>query len=400
MSLYAGLHIDSRTAGYIPGVTVAPASPSAKPSSPSPSGRQSFDTLLQEAGSSPSFPHPSGSAPVTAHQAPAQKNVTPDFTADTAADQKRPASAQTHNTDNRTAGRNVEHNSDNNAQGKGWSFFDFLDVINPLHHLPVIGNIYRAVTGDQINSTARIMGGAIFGGPVGAAFGVANAVMDESTGRDIGENVFAFVRNGGGDEDILQGPVPLPSGQTTLQNGAQNFAKITKDDIIWSQPQATPSQTSSPPRLDETLITGPGAASQHIPSLKPAASAARENSTTRTDFLPSHPPTHPTHPMPGGMAEKRPPVAHSLHTIPVGHNTETSTTVSKASDEGERNQKESLNAGQENVGSPMFLSLQEAPAEGEGLHPKPELIAHHDMPLKMIDALDKYQAVMTRRYQN
>ncbi|HEY4164992.1 MAG TPA: hypothetical protein VGM59_18140, partial [Dongiaceae bacterium] len=36
------------------------------------------------------------------------------------------------------------------ADGKfGWD--DFLDVINPLQHIPIVSQIYRAITGDQIN---------------------------------------------------------------------------------------------------------------------------------------------------------------------------------------------------------------------------------------------------------
>ena len=47
------------------------------------------------------------------------------------------------------------------------TFDDFLRGLNPLQHLPVIGTIYRAVTGEQIPPPMRVLGGAIFGGPVG-----------------------------------------------------------------------------------------------------------------------------------------------------------------------------------------------------------------------------------------
>ncbi len=51
----------------------------------------------------------------------------------------------------------------------GLTFGDVLDLINPLQHIPVIGALYRKITGDVIDPAIRIAGGALFGGPIGAA---------------------------------------------------------------------------------------------------------------------------------------------------------------------------------------------------------------------------------------
>lgn len=67
-----------------------------------------------------------------------------------------------------------------------FSFFDFLDIINPLQHIPIVNNVYRAVTGDQINNAARIAGGALYGGMVGAALGMANSISVNENGKDMG----------------------------------------------------------------------------------------------------------------------------------------------------------------------------------------------------------------------
>ena len=40
----------------------------------------------------------------------------------------------------------------------GFTFFDFLDIINPLQHIPVISTIYRSLTGDKIDPGSRIAG--------------------------------------------------------------------------------------------------------------------------------------------------------------------------------------------------------------------------------------------------
>ena len=48
----------------------------------------------------------------------------------------------------------------------GLSFSDIVDMANPLHHIPVLGSIYRHITGDQIAPVPRITGGSIFFGPI------------------------------------------------------------------------------------------------------------------------------------------------------------------------------------------------------------------------------------------
>ena len=75
-----------------------------------------------------------------------------------------------------------------NTKSDGFSFWDLVDIINPLQHIPVIGTLYREMTGDQIKGPARVMGGAIFGGVIGAAMGGMNAIVAQETGgSDIGE---------------------------------------------------------------------------------------------------------------------------------------------------------------------------------------------------------------------
>lgn len=75
-----------------------------------------------------------------------------------------------------------------------FGFGDILDIVNPLHHVPVVGTIYRHVTGDEIQPASRIVGGAIFGGGPGAASGLVNLIAEEETGRDIPGNVLALAR--------------------------------------------------------------------------------------------------------------------------------------------------------------------------------------------------------------
>lgn len=72
-------------------------------------------------------------------------------------------------------------------------FWDFLDVINPLQHLPVIGALYRHFTGDEISAPARIAGGLLFGGPIGMAASAADVGLKAFSGDDMGGHVLALL---------------------------------------------------------------------------------------------------------------------------------------------------------------------------------------------------------------
>lgn len=67
----------------------------------------------------------------------------------------------------------------------GLSFRDLLDVINPLQHIPVVGNLYRRMTGDVLDPAMRLAGGALFGGPIGAGL-AAVALAIKSLGDEDG----------------------------------------------------------------------------------------------------------------------------------------------------------------------------------------------------------------------
>jgi len=92
--------------------------------------------------------------------------------------------------------------------GKGsFSFANVLDVVNPLQHIPVVGSIYRAVTVDQISPGARIAGGTLFSSPIGFAAAVANLVVEDSTGIDVGKSAMAIV-TGRPEAAFVAAPAP------------------------------------------------------------------------------------------------------------------------------------------------------------------------------------------------
>ena len=78
------------------------------------------------------------------------------------------------------------------------SFGDFLDMVNPLQHIPVVSSIYRAAEGESINPVSRVAGDLLYGGVFGVASAmlggigsVANSMIESQTGSDATGNVFA-----------------------------------------------------------------------------------------------------------------------------------------------------------------------------------------------------------------
>jgi len=63
------------------------------------------------------------------------------------------------------------------------SFDDVLDGLNPLQHLPGVGTIYRAVTGDTIQPALRVAGAAILGGPIGMILAALGSLAEEIVAR-------------------------------------------------------------------------------------------------------------------------------------------------------------------------------------------------------------------------
>ncbi|WP_417452305.1 hypothetical protein [Kiloniella sp.] len=140
-----------------------------------------------------------------------------------------------------------QQNSSQEEQSFG--FFDFLDVINPLQHIPVISTLYREITGDEIQPTARVVGGMIYGGPSGFISAIANSISEETTGKDIGENILeAFL---GPDEEEI--PVQVAAAESTAENTSPPiFSQLAP--VIPPAPSQQPQQISNA----VTHTNGPG----------------------------------------------------------------------------------------------------------------------------------------------
>jgi hypothetical protein len=133
------------------------------------------------------------------------------------------------------------------------SFWDVLDIVNPLQHIPIVGTIYRAVTGDEIKPAMQIGGDILYGGVIGGMASIANAVLQEASGKDLGGHIMAGL--GFGDDGGKTPPVQVAAA---------------------ASPQASAQTIQAPPTA---------AAAQQQASARPTASAAPPASLSKADLI-------------------------------------------------------------------------------------------------------------------
>ncbi|MDX2224613.1 MAG: hypothetical protein SFV21_17810 [Rhodospirillaceae bacterium] len=80
------------------------------------------------------------------------------------------------------------------ADEGGLTFWDMLDFINPLQHIPVVNTLYRELTGDTIKTPAKLVGSTLLGGPIGFASAMVDSLIEDGTGKDMGGHVMAMLR--------------------------------------------------------------------------------------------------------------------------------------------------------------------------------------------------------------
>ncbi|WP_135081259.1 hypothetical protein [Terasakiella sp. SH-1] len=118
----------------------------------------------------------------------------------------------------------------------GFSFLDFVDMVNPLQHIPVVSTAYRQLTGDEIDPGSRLAGGTLFGGPVGLAMSAFNVLLEQNTGKDAGEHVVAWFD---GEEEPMENPTMMANRNPNQPHPAvSSFAPLPAANIPASEAEA------------------------------------------------------------------------------------------------------------------------------------------------------------------
>ncbi len=126
------------------------------------------------------------------------------------------------------------------VQAPSLSFSEMVDVMNPLHHLPVVGSLYRGLTGDDISPVARIAGGALYGGPLGGLSSLVNAAIEEHSGQSTTD----ALRSGVETTEVkyaIENEQRMPGNN---QNKVEE-KQIALGDITWNEPPVAVAMASS-----------------------------------------------------------------------------------------------------------------------------------------------------------
>ena len=154
------------------------------------------------------------------------------------------------------------------AQDEQLSFWDLLDIINPLQHLPMISSVYRRITGDEIQPAMQFLGGMLYGGVFSAATAVASMIVEDVSGRDIGEHVVAMLF--GDDEPPAEDGVPVMVAEI-----AENKSLATGEPLSLLGAE-TPRMLAAPrpPWIDLAIAEAEAAmpaAGRNLPVMQPAS---------------------------------------------------------------------------------------------------------------------------------
>jgi hypothetical protein len=236
----------------------------------------------------------------------------------------------------------------NSTESKQFGFLDFIktiiDVINPLQHIPVVSTLYRSLTGDEINPAARIIGDTLYGGPVGTAVALADVVVEETTGKDIGQTVMALATGDG-------------QKKSDVRVAAATAYKVS--DIVWNDAAPAAADTN------RILASSTGDTPTHQPSRTGAGEWTRESRLMQQ--APSQLP-------PDVSGKKR---IADIATAATTNGTFTERTGGGVG-----------TGAAQPVDPTRFLRTQEAPAGADRTFAPPEPIAR-----KMLDAMDRYKAI-------
>jgi len=136
--------------------------------------------------------------------------------------------------------------SGQSSSNQGESFFHhLLDIVNPLQHLPVIGTIYRAITGEHIGSVEKIAGDTLYGGMWGAISSVADVAFEGITGKSFEDTVLSLFK---GDDKmrVASAKVAAPSITTDSSLPSSDLPALPSPDLV---------AANSPGGLDVAALT-------------------------------------------------------------------------------------------------------------------------------------------------
>jgi len=156
-------------------------------------------------------------------------------------------------------------------------FSDLLAIINPLQHLPIIGPLYRRFTGDEPHPAAKVIGGLLYGGPVGLVSAVFNAIFEQATGKSVIETAVALVTGSPTEGSVAERKDDMPplfvTASATPEMPNVSAAPTPPPPAPALQPSVTPPVAAARPPVSggRDLASYQANAGTRLPSLGSAS---------------------------------------------------------------------------------------------------------------------------------
>ena len=151
----------------------------------------------------------------------------------------------------------------------------------------MVGDLYRSITGDEISGPAKVLGGFLYGGPVGFMASAMTSIVEESSGQGVAETVIAGLFGG---SDSAPGEA-LAAQQTAPPEVPLATAAPPPAAADDKQRPADPVDPADiPPEEEADGLTGAAALSAFMSDLRSVGQqAARDNPAAAAAQAPTAP---------------------------------------------------------------------------------------------------------------
>jgi hypothetical protein len=154
------------------------------------------------------------------------------------------------------------------------SFSDFVDFINPLQHIPIIGTLYREVTGDTIQPSVQVAGDIMYGGLAGggvltAITSIMNATIGQESGTPADVQIAQAIFGSDDETEIKTADIQKPQESKVAFGGIMDTAALKDKETPFSV--ASPLVSVDPPTASSA------ATAQRPPSFQAADSSLTED---------------------------------------------------------------------------------------------------------------------------
>lgn len=173
----------------------------------------------------------------------------------------------------------------------GFSFKDLLDIVNPLQHIPVVGTLYRHITGDTIKTFPKIAGDTLYGGVEGFAGSLADTIFEKVTGKSFGDTIYDMASNliEGGSSSDAPATTAVASNEPSLLDRIENFFSPADTSAVAStaavDATATPVPSGAPALTAPAVVADASLESLVIPGQDTLLSAIRQVGATADAVL-------------------------------------------------------------------------------------------------------------------